>query len=154
MSIDRLPNLTFFGVGVSWPGVTLSPATMPTPRIELPFPGDHMSYTELGIKFRVNEDWESYLEIYDWLTQLATPVDSEQYGDLAINDPLGEVNPYARATVTLMSQASRPLVTGTFENLFPSYLGELQLSVEADDVVYLEATAQFRFHYLTIRKLQ
>ena len=76
--IDRknYPNLEFFAQTVSHPGATLGAAEVPFSRIQsVPQPGDTLTFSELSVTILLDEDFNSYTEMYNWMIRM---VNTEQ----------------------------------------------------------------------------
>ena len=71
--IDRkhYGTFQFFVARVSHPAVSNSPAETAFPRVgSFPLPGDTMSYGELSMDVLLDEDFQTYTELYDWMLRL------------------------------------------------------------------------------------
>jgi len=89
--VNKLPHVNFFVQSVLLPAVSLNAVEVPTPFVKLPQAGDHIDFTEFQIGFRVDEQMESYRELYHWIEALGFPESFEQYKELADGDR--RVNP-------------------------------------------------------------
>ena len=77
--IKKTPNVNFFIQKVNVPEITLPDATSSTPLVNVPYPGDHLIYGTLNITFKVDEDFQNYMEIHNWMKALGKPKEYEQY---------------------------------------------------------------------------
>ena len=78
-TLKRAPNVEFFVQRVRIPGLTLPVVERPTPFVKIPEPGDHLEFDTLSVTFKINEDLDNYLEIFDWMIALGKPEKFEQY---------------------------------------------------------------------------
>lgn len=72
-SIQKLPTVNYFVQSVNMPGVQLGETPLNTPFHIVPTPGDHITYGELAITFKVDEDMKNFIELYNWLQYLGFP---------------------------------------------------------------------------------
>lgn len=161
-SIKKTPTMNWFVTAVTIPSVTLNKTTMPTPFIQLPIPGDHIVYSDLQITFRVDEDMNNYLELYNWMQGIGFPDSYEQYKNIAPTSrgPLGGRSDsltgdsiYSDATLLVLSSSMNPITEVTFIDVFPVELSPLSFNSQLTDVQYVEATVTFTHRKFNIRQL-
>ena len=80
--IDKLPKTEFFVKAANIPGVSIGEVTQPTPLSNITLPGDTLSFENLNITFIVDEFFNNYIEVQDWMRGTAFPVDHKEYLDL------------------------------------------------------------------------
>ena len=69
-TIKKLPSVNFFVQSVAIPSVTVGEIPIGTPfSAKLQLPGDLVTFGDLVITFRVDENMENYLEIFNWIEQ-------------------------------------------------------------------------------------
>ena len=170
---SKLPTVEFFCQTANIPGITLGQATVDTPLKSIPFPGDELTYQDLGISFLVDENLNNYKEIHDWIIGLGAPQNHTQFSDLratssdrfpgtsssnaitgqATADPLPESGMYSDATLTVLNSKNIAKVEIRFHNIFPTSLGSLSYDVQASDVNYLQSNVDFSYMYYEIVQL-
>jgi len=165
---SKLPTVEFFCQTANIPGITLGQATVDTPLKSIPFPGDELTYQDLGISFLVDENLNNYKEIHDWLTGLGAPQNHNQFSTLrdtgtdrfpgqTTSSPNNNVIPdgstYSDATLTILNSKNIAKVEIRFHNIFPTSLGSLSYDVQASDVNYLQASVDFSYMYYEIVQL-
>ena len=64
-NIRKLPNTNYFVQAANLPGVQLGETPLATPFHQIPTPGDRVTYGELAITFKVDENMENYIELYN-----------------------------------------------------------------------------------------
>lgn len=142
--IKKAPHVNFFVQSVSLPSIQVGEAAVPTPFIRMPFAGDHMTFGDLTVTFKVDESMVSYLEIYNWMVGIGKPDNYEQYRQLVSNPEPG-TGVYSDLNLTILSSSMRALHEVNFKDAFPVGLTELVFDSRMQDVDYLEATVTFRF---------
>lgn len=133
LKINKTPSVDYLVQQVSVPGMELGSAVTPSPFVQIPRPGN-LSYGELRVTFKVGEDLSSYLEIFNWMTDLGHPDRLEQYKP-DVSD----------GSVIILSSAKRPIVSIDFTDMYPSSLSSLEFDSTISDIQYMTVDATFRF---------
>ena len=71
--IDRrnYPNLEFFCQSITHPGMIINPVELGIPRLAgLPIPGESLTFNELSTNILLDENLNSYSEMYNWILRL------------------------------------------------------------------------------------
>lgn len=148
-TINRTPNLNFFIQSVTLPGINFSAVDQPTRFKNIPVPSNKITYSELDVAFKVDEDLNNYQEIFDWITGLGFPDNHRQYQDIK-NTQDGI---YSDANLVILSSSRNGNVVIDIQDLFPISLSPLEMNVRDTSVEYVEATASFQFMNYTFRKI-
>ena len=131
--IADAPKMEYLVQKVNLPGVALGTADVPTPFVKLRQPGN-ISYDPLRVEFKVSEELESYLEIYNWMVTLGHPDDLGQYK-----------NRRSDLSVLILNSAKRPIMNVTFTNAYPINLTPIDLDVTMETLQYVTSMATFNF---------
>ena len=83
LQIKKTPHVNYFVQKVNVPSVTLGTADIESPFTKIPFPGTKLTYGNLDVTFKVDENMMNYLEIYSWLREVGFPDNFAQYGSIA-----------------------------------------------------------------------
>lgn len=161
--IKKTPNVNYFVQTCSLPSITLNRVDVGTPFVKIPFAGDHLDFGELSINFKVDEDLKNYMEIYNWLIGIGFPDNFDQYKAIDYQrknttntgtvDRMTGAGVYSDATLTILSSHRNPIHSITFQDAFPTSLGELEFSATNSDVDYLTCTATFAYRKYAIETL-
>lgn len=143
-TLTRAPNLTFNVQSARIPGLQLSQAESPTPFVTIPI-ASHITYNPLSVSFRVSEDLDDYLEIYNWMVGLGAPESFAQYKALKDVDPGNPQTVYSDITLLIMNSSMRPNIKVTFKDAFPISIGDLEFNTTDTDVNYIQCTADFEY---------
>ena len=168
-SIVKLPKVEFFVSNVNIPGITLGSGTQKTPLLDMPYPGDKLTYGDLNMTFLVDENLENFREIHGWLVGLGFPRDHTEFENLQSsgndrfpgstpqisNEPgFGGKYPaskeggiYSDATLTVLTNKNNPVTEVRFRDTFPTSLGGLNYDQQAGDVAYLSCDITFAYKY-------
>lgn len=152
-TLSRAPNLNFFVTDVNIPSLTLGFIETPTPFKILEFPGDRLDYGDLSVTFRVDEDFQNYFEIHNWIRALGFPENYGEYKKLA-DAPVGKKDTiYSDATLTIMNSSMIPNIEVSFQDIFPISIGDINFTTTDSDVNYVTNTATFKYKLFNIKKL-
>ena len=83
--IQSLPKVTYFCQAATIPNISLGYATQSTPFVDIPRPGEKIDFSELTIKFIIQEDMANYIELFDWMIALGFPENHRQFQQLLQN---------------------------------------------------------------------
>lgn len=163
--IQSMPNTTYFCQSATIPTVTLGYATQNTPIVDIPFPGEKVTYGELTIRFMIQENMSNYIELYEWMANLGG-VDNGKYAiDLRTRkeayrvsdvqvDATAEERPARRktdktdfsdATLLILGSDFEPVGSFLFQDCFPISLSGVDFDVSSGNVQYLQASATFKY---------
>ena len=164
--IDRLIDFNFFVQKISVPALSIQAANSNTPFVNIPYPGDHMSFGELAVEFKVDEGMRNWFEIFSWMQGIAFPENQAQYGALKrgkLKNLDGEtrsaITPrfngdiYGQGVLMINSSANNPGVVIKFVDLHPTNLSEAVFDTTDSEVTYVTCTASFRYDYFTVEKV-
>jgi len=151
--LARAPNLNFFVTDVNLPSINLGFIETPTPFKILEFPGDRLDYGDLQVTFRVDENFENYLEVYNWLLALGFPENYGQYKRVAAADPGEKDTVYSDATLTIMNSSMIPNIEVEFEDLFPTGISDINFTSTDSDLNYVTNTVSFKYKIFRVKKV-
>ena len=161
----KLPLVEFFVQSASIPGISLGTAQQNTPLIDVPLPGDKVTFNSLDISFLVDENLNNFKEIHDWILGLGFPDNHTQFQNLqsAGSDrfpgstrstaatgtntpqPLNEGGIYSDAILTVLNSKNIAKTEIRFKNVYPTSLGGLTYDVRLTDVDYINASVSFNY---------
>lgn len=154
--LSRAPNLEFFIQEVNLPGLNLGIASQPSPFVNIPQPGDRLEFEQMQVSFRVNEDLDNYLEIFNWMIALGVPENFNQYS--LKSRPYQSTNEQKDTTVsdislTILTSAMNANIDFVMKDCFPVSLSNLTMTSIGSDVDYVTATATFALRSFTITQI-
>lgn len=154
--VKKLPTTNYFVQSVNLPSITLGDSAEDNPFVRIPIPGDHLTYSDLVLQFRVDEDFKNYLELHNWLTGLGFPEGFTQYKtleDQALKEQGTGEGIYSDASLIILDSAMNPNIEILFQDLYVTSLTDLEFSSVATDVDYILCTATFRYKIYKINQL-
>lgn len=132
------PALSYFSQTAQLPGVTAV-------GVETPFRGalaymqaDRIDYDPLSIQFLVDEEFENYLYLYNWMkrdTTKETPPSNQR-----------------DATLHILTGNKTSNLRVFFYGLFPQMLGSIDFESAVTDTSPLICNCTFRYNYFTIER--
>jgi hypothetical protein len=155
--IAKIPNVTFTCQSANLPQLSLGAAMQQTPFVDIPHPGDKVSFGEFIIQFLINEDMSNYKELYDWVASIGVPSGGDQYGQLTrranVYNPEKYNNAFSDAALLILDSNNRPVVRLNFEDLWPTSVEGLNFDITSSGMEYFVGTASFRYKVFTIQQL-
>lgn len=143
-SLARAPALTYNVQSVRIPGVQMSNGDSPTPFVPIPTTGK-VTYNTLGVTFRLNEDLTDYLEIYNWMTAIASPDNFAAYKALKNADVGATDQITSDLNVTIMNSGMNANISFDFYDAFPVGISDLDFNTVDTSVNYIECSVEFRY---------
>lgn len=152
LTFTRLPAVTYFCQQVNVPGVTMGEVQRATPFLDLYSPGTKMEYNPLTITFTLDEELESWKNMYDWFTSMADPDGFEPRVDTT-NKMDGKFPHLSDATLTVLNNLNNPVLRIQFKNAFPLSISDIDFDTTQSADSIMTSTATFRYEsykYLTL----
>lgn len=132
--LSNVPHVEFLVQKVSVPGMNLGTASTSTPFTRIVNPGN-ITYNDLTIVFKIDEDMNAYNEIFDWMEALGHPDSFEQYKNVRSD-----------ANLMVLGSNRRELFNFTFTDVYPSNISGLDFDTTLNDVQYLNCMVSFSFN--------
>lgn len=131
--LDRTPEIEYRAQSVQLPGLSLGTATVPTPFVPIPMPGN-LTYDDLTVTFLVGENMKDYLSIFNWMVALGHPDNLEQYRDFRSD-----------CSVFILDSNLKPNLQYRFTDAYPISLSGPEYDTTLTETQYVTATVTFRF---------
>lgn len=150
LTFNRMPAVQYFCQSVNLPGVSLGEVIRTTPFLDQYSPGTKLTYTPLNVTFLVDEQLESWKNMYNWFTSIGDP-DGFESRDGSVE--LGSNTKLSDATLTVLNALNNPVLRINFINAFPLSMSDLQFDSTLSADTIITSTATFRYEsykYLTI----
>lgn len=151
--VKKCPHVNFFIQKVSIPTIELPPPKFVNPMVNIPLPGDHMTYSDFSITFKVDEDLENYLEIHKWIKALGKPSTFQERKEIREKKQYTGDGEKSDLSLMILSSTYAPNYEVVLIDAFPVSLSGINFNTVDDDVTYLNATAVFKYTYYDINKV-
>lgn len=157
LNFTRLPNATFFCTAANLPGLSIQELPHTTPFINMYAPGNKLTYETLRVSFLVDEAYQSWIGIHDWIRAMAFPENFDEYKalpalrkDQGISPSIIHEPQYSDAMMSVYTNKNNPSMDIKFKDCFPVSLSGISYNVENDADTVITGQAEFRFTYYTI----
>lgn len=150
-TVYKTPNLNYFVQSVNIPGISMGVTTLGTPFNTIKFTGDKVTYEDLNVTMRVDEEMRNYYEIYDWMLKVSRNKSFSGYASIA-NASTGE-GVFSDASLLVLSSAKRPILRVNYINLFPTQISDLIFDTRDTTVNYLDAIVTFSYERYEVEYL-
>lgn len=156
-AINLAPDLTYFCQEVNIPEITLGDAMMPTPFVNMPIPGDKLTFGDLQVNFLVDTQMSNYKAVYFWLIALGFPDSRDQFAQFVAANGGGPANANrattSEATLLVLNNSNEPVCSFAFHGVFPVSLSSITLQSTVDGTQYMSGTAVFRYSSFDIENI-
>ena len=143
--LKRIPNFTFLVQGVNLPGLTLQSSSINTPFSAVSIPGNQITFGSLSLTFMVDEDMQSWYELYNWIVQLGNPKGYNKVGTLT-GKPGSVTSTTSDATLYVKTNSNNPNFQFNYIDVYPTELGEMTFAT-TDNQEFITSTATFNYGY-------
>jgi len=151
--IKKTPTTNYFVQSVNIPGISMREVEQPNPFVKIPYGGDHLLFDDLMINYKVDEDLNNYLEIYNWIKSMGFPDNFGQYKSLADLPKTSGEGLVSDISLVILSNARIPTYEVLFRDAFPVSTSSLIFDTTKPDVEFLEASATFRYTSFSIKSV-
>lgn len=151
--IKRAPNVNFFVQAVNLPGMSLNAVDTPNPFVTIPYTGDHLTFDQLDMNFKVNEDLSNWLEMFNWIRDTGFPDDYSQHARISGQSRMSGAGLKSDISLLITNSNKNLSFEFFFKDAFPIFLSSLRFDSTTQDINYLDATCSFRYTSYDIRTL-
>jgi hypothetical protein len=146
--ISRCPTVTYFCQRANIPSLSFGVSTQAQPGgISIRRPGTAYQYEDLQVGFIVNEDMTNWLEIYEWIKKLGISYDSTV-------EVIDDMQMVATGLLLITDSKYKPSIAIRYMNMFPTFLGGIDLDSALPDTDPIVSTATFSYTHYEIEILQ
>jgi hypothetical protein len=145
----NFPNLEYFCQSVFHPELTANTAQLPYKLVsDVPMPGDKLTFGELTCMIILDENMNSYIEMYKWLsrivqTDLKTPLGNGTKTSNFTDEP----PTYADITLSILSSSNNVTRQIRYIDCIPVSLGNINFESTAGTDNVITYPAGFRYTY-------
>ena len=154
MVVNRknFPNLQYFCQSFSHPNVGVNAAETAYKRISsIPFAGDKFTFGELSVQVILDEEMNSYEEMYNWLERLVEIKEKKPAVSLQAGSDYNTQPPtYADISLSILNSTNNKSREIRYIDCIPTDLSAIQFEAVGGDQ-FLTYTVSFRYSYFEIR---
>ena len=145
-TIQKLPHVNYFCTAASIQDMALGRIDSVTnPFNKLPIPSTKLEFSDLSIKFKIDEDMKNYREIFDWMNALGFPDSYDQKSKWA--------DTYSDASLIIMTSQYQPNIEIKFIDLYPSNLASVEFDISGSDIEFLSGDVTFNYRSYQINSI-
>ena len=172
--IPIFPKTEWFVVSCNVPGITMGQGVLPTPLVDIPIVGEKLTYDQFSMTFLVDEKLENFMEIHNWLINMAPPQNTNQFmattseyviptgqttkaypadntDSQTITGSTSDRQLYCDITLFILSSKNNPVATVVMRDAFPTSISSLDYSQQDTDTNYVQCNVSFAFPFYTIQ---
>ncbi len=151
--IKKTPNMNYFVQSVNLPSISIGTIDVATPFSRIPFPGDKVTFNPLDVTFKVDENMENYIEIYNWIISLGRPENFTDGASIYSAPPMSGEGVISDLSLVILTNGMRGNKIINFVDAYPTNLSDITLDSTLSDVEYVTATVTFDYRKFTIGSL-
>lgn len=151
--IKKTPHLNYFVQSVNLPTVSIGTVEIGTPFTKIPFPGDKLTFGQLDVTFKVDEDMENYTEIFNWMIAMGHPDNFATGAAMYAAPPMSGNGVYSDLSLVILTNTLNGNKMVNFTDAFPINLSDITFDSTLSDVEYVTATATFAYRRFTLASL-
>ena len=129
---NNYPNLEYFATACTLPGFNLDSVASPYRGVNLALTGDRINFDELGLRINVTEDFDNYIETFNWMHNI-------------INNKGADEDYKADASLLVLTSHNNVSKEIKFSGIFPTALSSLEFDTQLESVDYIQADVQFSY---------
>ena len=143
----NFPNLEFFAQSISHPSVDTNAAEVPFQIVNtVPYTSDKLQYGALTVNIILDEDFNAYTEIHNWMVRNVTTKENRKRS--ALND--GTLSSYNDITVIALTSHNNANKRFKYNDCVPVSLGDINFEATNSSVEFITIPVTFRFSYFDI----
>jgi hypothetical protein len=112
-------------------------------------PGDKMEYGELSMEVLLDEDFSSYMEVYNWMLRHVQTEQISKRGGLGTG-PSSDQPTYADISLVALTSHNNSNKTFKYIDCLPVAVGDIRFEAQNQSVEYVTFPVSFRFSYFEI----
>lgn len=166
--INRCPHVNWHVQSANVPGLSTGRAPQGTPFTKLFHQGDHLDWGVLEVSFKVDERFNNWFEIFEWLRVIGFPKNHAERDRLKRSTlqnldqgplvppkqseaplrKLGDI--YSQITLGILNSHNNPIIEFQFYDAWPVALSPLDLTTRDNDIEFLTANVTFSYTYFNV----
>ncbi len=142
LTFARIPTTQFFCQEVNIPGVSLGEVDRVTPFLDMYSPGTKLKYEPLDISFMIDEDLQSWKDMYNWFISIADPDGFEKRDH---NKELQTNKHFSDAILTVLNGLNNPVLRIEYINVFPLTMSDIRFDTKLSAESIITCSVTFRY---------
>lgn len=154
----KIPGVSFYTQKFTLPGITMDGnVKMANPFTDISLTGTKLNYEPLTLEFIVNESFDNYFSVQDWMVGIGFPENNQQFINLIKSGKMSSIKNFEAALtsqvdIVPLDSKHNPLAVFSFYGAFPIALSALQWSTTDTEVDYVKASVTLEYTYYKINR--
>jgi hypothetical protein len=136
-NMQRIPKMNYFVQSVNLPALEYSEVRQATRFVDVKHPGNSFTFPNFELSFIVDEELETFMEIFNWMKTMVAIEDGRDV-------EMGADN-YCDATIHVLNSAKNPNFIVTLKDCFPVSLSGIDFNSAISEPEPLIATVSFAY---------
>jgi hypothetical protein len=156
LEITRLPLLTYYCQSVNLPSLSLTSAEQGTSTgTTVKWIGGRYTWEELNVTFLIDEDMKNWLEIFEWMEEIAVMTDVKNTMNSKMIGKSGwQIDDYfSNAQLAITNSSYKPKLIVDIIDIFPISLSGIPFNSTNTDNEPATGTVTFAYTYYNINRL-
>ena len=146
LNFPKIADTTLYIQKTKLPSISLGVTPIGTPFSTMKEPGVNLTYDNFTCQFVLDEEFEGYLAVYEWMKGLGFPESFDQYKDLKNSDTSRE-NLITDAALIVHNASGNAKMQFEFKNIFPIFLGDVDFDVTITNAEPILVPVVFAYDY-------
>ena len=142
--INQFPNLQFYVTDSFVTSVNLGNFDVPSNSLDIQMSDNKINFDPVTLSFIVDEYFRSYIDIYQWMMNMANPADS-------LREPDAVVNPQD-IHMKILDNNKQPIITFKYISARPIGLDQIVFDTQDENNTVLTSAATFVFDYMLMEQ--
>lgn len=144
--LRRAPATEYWCQTFKVPNITLPPSRVPSPSLRVPMQGDHLVFEDLTLTFKIDDQFQNWLEMHNWMTGIGNPNNTgNNYTQLESNPNYLGYGLYSDLQLFVMDSQHQATLVFNFERCSPIFLSGPQFVTKDGTVNYMDSTVNFSY---------
>jgi len=144
--LKRAPATEYWCQTFKVPNITLPAARVPSPSLRVPMQGDHLIYDDLTLTFKIDDQFQNWLEMHNWMTAIGNPTNTgKNYTQLESTPNYTGYGLYSDLQLFAMDSQHQVTLVFNFERCSPIFLSGPQFVTKDGTVSYMDSTVNFSY---------
>lgn len=151
ISREFYPHMQYFAQQVQHPSLEVPASDLSYKRLQnVGITGNQIVNGSVTIDVLMDENMESYKEIYDWMSRMTD--ERHKPASARFNNSSGEAVPtsYCDISLSILTSSNNPNKEILYKNAFPTSLGDIQFNTTSSGE-YITFPVTFRFDYFEFK---
>lgn len=150
--LKRSPIINFFCTKANIPNLFLGTAQQPSPFLTAPEPGHKIFHGSFAMEFMVDENFDNYYELHDWITGIGLEESFVKYSNFSVKNRMSGERIKSDGSLIILNSARNQNFTVDYYDMFPIELSTIDFDTQIGNEEFITCTAKFMFRNFKINR--